>query len=112
MWLCLYVGRQFEDSIIENSCCIKPKVLLLVFWKSDNTQIEFDHDDKDKEDWKDILSSVFALMCKTQLRISMLLNVIKNLTINMIVVIVLTMKMGTKHIFNTFARHDEPGEPK
>ena len=51
-------------------------------------------------------------MCKTQLRITILLNVIKNLTINMIVVIVLTMKMGTKHILNTFARHDEPGEPK
>ena len=85
MWLCLSVGRQFEDSHIEYSCCMKPKVLLLDFWKSDNTQIEFDHDNKDKEDWKEILSSVFALMCKTQLRISILSNVTKNLTINMIV---------------------------
>ena len=61
------MGTQFEVSYIEYTCCVNQQFwdLLLAFWKSDNTQIEFDDDDNaagDKEDWKEILSSVFVLI--------------------------------------------------
>ena len=44
MWLCVEVGKQFEDSYIEKNILHKPKVMRSAPHFLKVTQIEFDHD--------------------------------------------------------------------